>query len=241
MPNKLVIDIETVGVDFDSLDKTSQKQLENYFRHNTDSEEEAEEQKDKLGFWPLTGEVIVIGCLNPDSNKGIVFVNPGPSASSGQAKIELPREIKDSIQVEVGTEKEILNKFWETAKKYNTFITFNGRGMDAPFLMIRSAIHGIRPSKNLLKNRYSSYQDYDSVHIDLVDQLTFYGAMRKTFSLHFWTQAFGITSPKEAGISGDDVKRLYKEGKIEEIVKYNVRDIEATAELYRRWEKYLSF
>ena len=233
MPNKLVIDIETVGVDFDTLDKTSQKQLENYFAHNSKDKEEAEEQKDKLGFWPLTGEVIVIGCLNPDTGRGIVFANPG--------KVELPIEIEDGIQLETGTEKEILEKFWETVKKYNTFITFSGRGMDAPFLMIRSAIHGIRPSKNLLKNRYSSYQDYDSLHIDLVDQLTFYGAMRKPFSLHFWSNAFGITSPKEEGITGDDVKKLYKEGRILDIVKYNVRDIKATAELYRVWEKYLSF
>lgn len=233
MPNKIVIDIETVGVDFDTLDKTSQRQLLNYFKHNSESEEEAEEQKDKLGFWPLTGEVIVIGCLNPDSGNGTVFVNSG--------KIELPREIEEGIQIETGTEKEILEKFWEFAKKYNTFITFNGRGMDAPFLMIRSAIHGVRPSKNLLKNRFASYQDYDSLHIDLVDQLTFYGAMRKTFSLHFWCNAFGITSPKDEGVSGDDVKALYKEGKIEDIVKYNVRDIKATAELYRIWEKYLSF
>ena len=108
MPNKLVIDIETVGVDFDSLDETSQKQLENYFARNSKDEEEAEEQKDKLGFWPLTGEVIVIGCLNPDTGNGIVFANSG--------KIKLPREIEDGIQVETGTEREILEKFWETAK-----------------------------------------------------------------------------------------------------------------------------
>lgn len=233
MPNKLVIDIETVGVDFDSLDETSQKQLENYFAYTSKNEEEAEERKDKLGFWPLTGEVIVIGCLNPDTDKGIVFANPG--------KKELPREMGDGIQVETGDEKTILEKFWKTAEKYNTFITFNGRGMDMPFLAVRSAIHSIRPSKNLLKNRYSSYQDYDSLHIDLADQLTFYGAMRRQFSLHFWTTAFGIRSPKEEGITGDDVKRLYLEGKIKDIVEYNIRDIKATAELYRRWDKYLSF
>jgi len=232
MANKLVIDIETVGVDFDSLDETSQKQLENYFSYTSKDDEEAEGKKDKLGFWPLTGEVVVIGCLNPDTDKGMVFVNIN--------KTKLPEEI-DGIQIETGDEKQILELFWETAKKYNTFITFNGRGMDAPFLMIRSAIHGIRPSKNLLKNRYSSYQDYDAMHIDLADQLTFYGAMRKPFSLHFWTRAFGITSPKEEGISGDDVKRLYTEGKVKDIVKYNIRDIRATAELYKRWERYLSF
>ncbi|MBI2035573.1 MAG: ribonuclease H-like domain-containing protein [Candidatus Liptonbacteria bacterium] len=238
--SKLVLDIETVGVDFDLLDETSRKQLETYFARVSKDDAEAEERKDKLGFWPLTGEVIVIGCFNPDTKKGVVFANNSGS-NDNKNKQKMQEALGDEIQIELGGEKEILGKFWEVAKKYNTFITFNGRGMDAPFLMIRSAIHGIRPSKNLLKNRYNSYQDYDAMHVDLQDQLTFYGAMRKPFSLHFWTRAFGITSPKEEGVSGDDVKRLYSEGKIKEIVEYNIRDIKATAELYEKWEKYLSF
>ncbi len=239
--SKLVIDIETVGFDFDSFDETSKEQLEDYFAHTSKDDSEAESKKDKLGFWPLTGKVVVIGCLNPDTKKGVVFVNQEDQEGQEGQTLLVGSDPPAGIQIETGTEKEILGRMWEVAKKYNTFITFNGRGMDAPFLMIRSAINGIRPSKNLLKNRYNSYQDYDAMHIDLQDQLTFYGAMRKPFSLHFWTQAFGIVSPKEEGISGDDVKRLYNEGKLLDIVKYNIRDIKATAELYEKWEKYLSF
>ena len=106
--------------------------------------------------------------------------------------------------------------------------------------MIRSAILGVKPTKNLMSNRYLSSQKFDAIHVDLLDQLTFYGAFRKRFNLHFWTKAFGIKSPKEEGITGEDIKKLYQEGKFLEIVKYNYGDLVATKELYKKWNEYLN-
>jgi len=226
---KLVFDIETIGVDFESLDKISQEYLLQY----AESEEEEEETKERLGFYPLTGEVVAIGILNPDTNRGAVYLRNEKGGMSNE-------DLEAGIKIETGTEKEILEKFWETIKPYNYFISFNGRVFDAPFLMIRSAILGVKPSKNLLSNRYLNSQKYDAVHVDLLDQLTFYGITRKKFNLHFWAKAFGIKSPKEEGITGDDVSRLYKEGKILEIAKYNLGDLKATKELYEKWNNYLN-
>jgi len=237
---KLVFDIETIGVDFESLDKISQEYLLQY----AESEEDEEETKERLGFYPLTGEVVAIGILNPDTNRGAIYLRSQTNADDTQTNAEKdPREsafLEAGIKIETGTEKEILEKFWETIKPYNYFISFNGRVFDAPFLMIRSAILGIKPSKNLLSNRYLNSQKYDAVHVDLLDQLTFYGITRKKFNLHFWAKAFGIKSPKEEGITGDDVSRLYKEGKILEIAKYNLGDLKATKELYEKWNNYLN-
>ena len=70
-------------------------------------------------------------------------------------------------------------------------ITFNGRGFDCPFILIRSAVHKIKPTKDLMPNRYNG------VHIDLLDQLTFYGASRRKFSLDMWCKTFGIKAPKK--------------------------------------------
>jgi len=226
---KLVFDIETIGVDFESLDKISQEYLLQY----AESEEEEEETKERLGFYPLTGEVVAIGILNPDTNRGAIYLRNEKGGMSNE-------DLEAGIKIETGTEKEILEKFWETIKPYNYFISFNGRVFDAPFLMIRSAILGVKPSKNLLSNRYLNSQKYDAVHVDLLDQLTFYGITRKKFNLHFWAKAFGIKSPKEEGITGDDVSRLYKEGKILEIAKYNLGDLKATKELYEKWNNYLN-
>jgi len=231
--NKLIIDVETVGVDFDSLDDVSKEQLQRYFERYSKNEEEVEESKDRLGFWPVTGEIVAIGALNPDTNKGVVYLQ--------NKNKKLPDELESGIKLETGDEAQILKKFWDAAEKYDCFITFNGRGFDAPYLMIRSAINGIRPTKNLMTNRYISSQSWGAVHIDLADQLTFYGAMRRNFSLHFWSRAFGIKSPKESGVTGDDVKRLFNEGKFMEIAKYNLGDLVATKALYEKWRDYLNF
>jgi DNA polymerase elongation subunit (family B) len=139
------------------------------------------------------------------------------------------------------TEKEMLQKFWEVVEKYDTFVTFNGRAFDVPFLMVRSALAGIRPSKNLLANRYLNYHPSNARHIDLLDQLTFYGAMRKKGSLHLWCRAFGIESPKSQGVDGDDVKALYDHGKSADIARYNARDLEATTLLYQKYVTFLQF
>ena len=226
----LVFDIETIGRSFESLDAASQEYIKKY----TESEEELSEAKDHMSFSPLTGEIVAIGILNPCTMKGAVYtrVPHGVLLHGG--------EIYPGITMEVGDEKAILEKFWVAAEHYNTFITFNGRAFDAPFLNIRSAILGLRPTKNLMSNRYLSSQSYSANHIDLLDQLTYYGAVRKKFTLHFWCKAFGIKSPKEDGVTGDDVGRLYGEGKYRDIATYNVGDLIATKELYEQWEKYLN-
>ena len=139
-------------------------------------------------------------------------------------------------------EAEILKNFWEQVKFYDEFITFNGRGFDIPFLMIRSAIHKIKPTKNLLSNRYLNNQFGGAKHIDLQDQFQFYGATwgKRGYNLHMFCQAFGIKSPKNAGVSGSHVKEMFDQGEYERIARYNVDDIRATAALYNYWQKYMN-
>ncbi len=219
---KLVFDIETVGVEFDTLDEKSQE----YLMRFAQDQAQKEEVKDGLSFSPLTGEVIAIGILNPDTNKGAVYF----CADSKVKEFE-----KNNAQfIPCSTEKEVLQNFWQTISHYDQFITFNGRGFDCPYLMIRSAILKVRPTKNLMPNRY-----YDS-HIDLLDRLMFFGAVRRRMNLHMWCQAFDIESPKSKGITGYDVADLYKNKKYKEIAEYCFDDIKATKELYEYWEKYIN-
>ena len=74
---KLIFDIETIGEDFDSLDETTKKVLTNWIKKESDNEEEYEKSlediKNGLGFTPLTGEIVVIGVLDYDKNKGAVY------------------------------------------------------------------------------------------------------------------------------------------------------------------------
>ena len=232
---KLIFDIETIGDDFDSLDETTKESLTRWIEKESSSEAEYEEAlqelKSGLGFSPLTGKIVVIGVLDCEKNQGVIYF---------QAPSETIDEFSEGgIMFKQMDEKEMLEKFWQGAKEYDEFIGFNSRGFDVPFMMVRSAIHGVKPTKNLMEGRYL-YQQRDARHIDLQDQLTFYGAVRKKGNLHLWSRAFGIKSPKEEGITGDDVGKLFKEKKFLEIAKYNAGDLKATKELYEKWEKYIN-
>jgi len=225
---KLIFDIETVGVDFNSLDDKTKEFLLFY----AEDEDERKKIKEELGFSPLTGEVVAIAILNPDTDKGAVYFQAG---LPGQGKKKMEKTEDENVQyVPCASEKEVLEHFWESATHYNQFITFNGHAFDCPFVTIRSAILKIKPTKSLIHNRY-----YDAPHFDLYDRLTNFGAVRFKRSLHMWCQAFGISSPKAKGVSGDDVARLYKEKEYLKIAKYCFDDIKATKELYRYWEKYM--
>jgi hypothetical protein len=199
MSKKIIIDIETIGKDFESLDETSREYILKYAQ----SEEEVKAARECLGLSPLTGEIVAIGMLNPDTNKGVVYYQ------SPEMQQELVSE--DGIDYTAG------------------------RGFDAPFLLLRSAVHRIHPTKEIMPNRYNLS------HCDLIDVLTFYGAVRRKFSLHIWCKAFGIKSPKEEGVTGYEVPDLFKQQQYLTIAKYCVGDLYATKELFEYWEKYVKY
>ena len=175
----LVFDIETIGENFDKLDVTTQESLTRWIRKESQNEEEyraaLEDMKNGLGFSPLTGEIVVIGVFDSEKDKGAIYY---------QAPGQKNKDFEDNgIVYRQCAEKEMLEKFWEGAKQYNEFISFNGRAFDVPFIIVRSAVHGIRPTKDLMYNRYINSQRSNAVHIDLLDQLSFYGTVRKKGNL----------------------------------------------------------
>ena len=230
-----MFDIETIGEDYETLDETTQEVLTRWIKRESDSDDEYKKAladlKNGLGFSPLTGEIVAIGVYDVEKDKGAVYFQ----APDGSVENSEEGEIKYRV---LG-EKEMLQQFWNLAEKYDEFVSFNGRGFDVPFLIVRSAIRGVRPTKNLMANRYLSSQPYQAKHIDLLDQLTFYGAVRRKGSLHLWSRAFGIKSPKAEGITGDDVGKLFKEKRFLDIAKYNVGDLKATKALYEKWEQFV--
>ncbi|OGF74125.1 hypothetical protein A2W48_02165 [Candidatus Giovannonibacteria bacterium RIFCSPHIGHO2_12_44_12] len=235
--SRLIFDIETIGEDFDSLDKTSKEALTRWIKKESESEKEYEKEltdlKEGLGFSPFTGEIAAIGVLDYEKDKVVIYF---------QAPGENLKEFEEGgVKYKPMTEPEMLESFWAGAKNYSEFVTFNGRGFDVPFLMIRSAINKIKPSKDLMANRYLGSQPAGAKHIDLQDQLTFYGALRRRGGLHIISRSFGIKSPKDSGIKGEDVGRLFKEKKFIDIARYNAGDLYATRDLYSYWKDFLYF
>lgn len=223
MMSRIIFDIETVGDDFNTLEN----EIKEYLLKWTETEEDVATVKESLGFYPHTGQIVAIGLINPDTEKGAIYFQ---SHEEGAESFE-----EDGVKYQVCTEREILINFWKIVNKYEQIITFNGRSFDCPFILIRSALHNLRPSRELLPSRYNND------HIDLLDRLTFFGAFRKKFSLDIWCRTFGIKSPKSDGISGYEVKDLFNEGKYLDIARYCVGDLRATRELFQMWKQYIKF
>lgn len=219
--SQVVFDIETIGVEFDNLSEEVQK----YVLKDAEDEKKVKEAKEKLGLSPLTGEIVAICLINPETGKGRTYFQAPDK--------EIKPFVEDDIEYQALTEKEILEKFWQEIKNYNQFITFNGRKFDCPFIMLRSGALKVLPSRNLIPYRYS-----DQEHIDLLDQLTFYDAFRK-FSLDFYCKSFNLEAGKMKGMSGDKVQDYFKKGKYLEIARYCSLDVKATTQLFERWEKYI--
>lgn len=232
----LIFDIETVGEDWAAIDEQTQKHLAERITRtdpkigNEDSIELAESN---LGLSPYTGQIIAIGVLDSDTQKGAVYYQAPDSKIAG-------REV-DGIKLNVTNEKDMLIKFWELAERYTEFVSFSGRTFDLPYLMIRSAIHGLKPSKDLMRGRYMYQQAPNALQIDLRDQLCFYGAISGLGGLHLACRAFGIVTPKDGQIDGAKVGEYFKNGKYEAIAEYNARDLVSTRLLYLKWKQFLAF
>ena len=220
--NKVVFDIETLALPFLTFDEKQQEYLLKFAK----TDEEKTEALMRMALSPLTAQIIAVAMLNPDSGQGkVLYQGPGQEpAVIDNGKVELVP----------GTEKDIVEGFWKAIGHYTQFITFNGRGFDCPFMMLRSAVLGVRAARNLMGNRYSTNE-----HCDLLEQLSFYGAIRK-YNLDFYCKSFGIKSPKSV-TSGLDMGPLFQAGKYREIAEYCLGDVRATAELYRRWRTTLAF
>jgi DNA polymerase elongation subunit (family B) len=226
---RIVFDIETCSYPFETLAPSQQEYLLKYAEKESDTEKKQQMIDEAIRYtslYPFTAKCIVIGMYDIEKEKSYVYYESD--------KIEEWKSEDGKTSYKGLNEKEMLESFWRIAEKVNQFITFNGRNFDIPFLMLRSAILKVKPTINLLGKRYND------THIDLLEQFTFFGLTKK-FNLDFYCHSFGIESPKSKDISGMEVKTLYEAGRIKDIAVYCSKDVYATYQLYKIWEKYLKF
>ncbi len=216
----LVFDIETVGVPFEEIEEHSQKYLvERLERAKT--EEEVEAAKQKTGLYPLFGYVGAIGLLDT-RNKGVVLLLN-----------EQPVEMEDErYRCETfATEKELLARFWEIAKKYQRFVSYNGFGFDWPFLVFRSGVNRVKVTLPIRQ------WNKDENNIDLAAEIP---PSRTMYQLAEVTKALGLSNPKEAGVDGSQVTEFFAAGRQAEVAQYVARDVASTLQLYDLWKTYLA-
>lgn len=119
-------------------------------------------------------------------------------------------------------EAAALRLFWSrvvnVAGATRTLISFNGFGYDLPVLMRRSAYLGVDyPQLNLDR--------YRSPHIDLMQVLTFRGAI-KAHKLSFYASRFGYAS--DDTVTGADIAALVKAGDWAAVEAHNLSDLKLT-------------
>ena len=213
----LILDIETIPRDDlpNSLDDEVAKKVQQRVERTGDDPEDAESLIRSVS--PFFGRVLCIGMRLYDEMSG---------------------EHKDRVICEED-EKATLLKFAEIINHSNSrglkFIHYNGLGFDIPFLIIRSAHHGIKIENRKFRNlrRFT----YDN-HIDLMMFLSGWSTYNAV-SLDIVCQSFGIPSPKEGEVKGDSVATAYNDGEIDLGNEYVMRDVEATFQLYDKLKMYL--
>jgi hypothetical protein len=106
-------------------------------------------------------------------------------------------------------------------------ITFNGSGFDFRVLML--AAQRRRSFRLRALTAAATQPRFGNLHYDLAEKYSGYGAARGG-SLERLCQALDI--PAKRTTHGDDVGRLFDEGKIDEIVAYCETDVAATLLLF---------
>jgi len=233
----VVVDIETVGR-FDCLSSSVQEYLiERELKRLESNGENGDAQANVIESLPLNpaaGTIAAIGLWLINEERGLVLINNEEAEDAYPTGHAQPDA---QTVVYYGSEMQILKVFWAKllekagpGGRYAAYpvVTFNGRHFDGPFLMLRSAVYGIKPTRNLVGYRYNLNDN-----CDLLEVLTLMGVLswQHRYSLDFWCSQFGIESPKK-DMDGSQVGEVWRSGDFDRLVNYSLSDIKATAELY---------
>ncbi len=219
----IAFDIEVAGFQWEEVDEITR----GYLLSRAKDEEQRSAVPERTALFPGLGKVIAIGMWNLDMERGRCLL---------EGRREEPHEWERVPGSDVfrGSEAELLEHFWDVVEqKRPRLVSFNGRYYDGPILMIRSAQLGVKPSANLCGHRFNLAH-----HVDLTEVLSFHGAWREQYKLDYWCRRFDVESPK-GSIDGSQIARAYREGRIEEIGEYCLRDARATGQIFRKIEETL--
>ncbi|MBK7875443.1 MAG: ribonuclease H-like domain-containing protein [Planctomycetes bacterium] len=226
----IVFDIEVAGFAWEEVDEITRGYLVNREKDPA----RRDNVPDRTALFPGLGKVIAIGMWLVGRDAKGEPLDRGMMLLEGAKEDEHAWEKVPGSKLFRADEKQLLARFWElVARKPGglpRLVTFNGRGYDGPILTIRSAQLGVKPTRDLVPYRYDIGE-----HCDLADVLTFQGSYNERYSLDYWCRRFDIESPK-GSIDGSQVARAYREGRIEDIGEYCLRDVRATAQLYSKLE-----
>lgn len=128
-------------------------------------------------------------------------------------------------------EASILKSLDQLIKVPMPLVTFNGRRFDLPAIWHRSRINDIEPSTIVVSALQQKPWEHRP-HVDLMQVASFDRAMA-TYSMRMHCIAYGLDDPK-AGMDGKGVAELVRDSNGTDVLRYNRRDLLATAGLAQR-------
>ncbi|MDE7196904.1 MAG: 3'-5' exonuclease [Helicobacter sp.] len=141
------------------------------------------------------------------------------------------------------SEREIIEAFLTYLQKQPRLVSFNGRGFDMPMLLLRAMRYNLQAgayfeTKNpaVGKDKWENYRQRFSerFHLDLFDSLGHFGAATRGLKLHNIASACQL--PGKFDTQGDEVYRLYADGKMGAIDAYCESDVLNTYWLFLKWQ-----
>jgi hypothetical protein len=136
-------------------------------------------------------------------------------------------------------EAAILNEFCETVsslasqkwKKPVRLCGHNAREFDVPFLCRRMVVHSMSLPECL---QVQGKKPWELKHIDDTMELWKYGDTKSFTSLALLAEVLGIPSPKD-DITGAEVGQVFwKDGDLERIARYCLKDVVTTVQVFLR-------
>jgi predicted PolB exonuclease-like 3'-5' exonuclease len=130
-------------------------------------------------------------------------------------------------------EIEGLETFWQLMTDARP-VGYNCLGFDLPVIMVRSMIHGIRPTRQIDLGRYS--KDVTDLFIKRFPS----GAGLGPGGLKDVAGAMGIQIPVD-DVDGGGIWSLYNAGEFDKIAAYNKSDVELTRSLHNMYRGYFCY
>lgn len=193
---KLFLDIETLPCD-ENLKETVIQILQ---KKNGNATKDPEQLFLETGFDGTFGRICCIGYIK-ETETGIE---------------------KDVLK---GSEKEILQKFWDIARDAQLFIGHNVLEFDLPFIYQRSIILGVKPTQNLNFARYRNNPIFDTMK-----EWTKW-AYNAGPRLDTLAKVLSLPTSKDT-MDGSQVYPYFQDGKIDEICAYCMKDVVLTRQVY---------
>ncbi|MRI83452.1 MAG: 3'-5' exonuclease [Nitratiruptor sp.] len=139
-------------------------------------------------------------------------------------------------------ERELLEEFLGFINSHNPqLVTFNGRTFDLPLIFMRALKYNLscpayfeQENSKVKKSKWDNYRSRysENFHLDLLDVLANYGAVRG-LKLDTICQMAGL--PGKFDMAGGDVLELYYQGELGRIQEYCQSDVLNTYLLYLKY------